>query len=176
MKLLFLILGLIFFSCETKNKGIITETNKLEKTSEKKQSFYVGDVNNDKVQDTAFVNFNKHNEYGDIKISFKMNIPEIELRQSFGVLIKKTEDLNFDGTNEIVIFSRTSEGWWNYISVWSFHDNNWKELKKTKGFISDDKDFENRIVKDKNQYYLIGDDQWNEDEKGNFKKVKLKIE
>ncbi len=175
MKLLFLMFGLIFFSCETKNKEIITETNKLEETSEEKHSFYVGDVNNDKVQDTAFVNFNQQNEYGDMIISFTNNIPEIEFGQSFGVSIKKTEDLNFDGANEIIIFSRTHEGWWNYISVWSIHNNKWKELKKTKGFISDDKDFENRIVKDKNQYFLIGDDQWNEDENGNFKKVKIKI-
>ncbi|MBP6039248.1 MAG: hypothetical protein KA133_12665 [Flavobacterium sp.] len=175
MKQLFLILGLMFFGCNTKNKERISETNILEKKSEDKQSFYLGDVNNDKVQDTAFVNFNQQNEYSDMIISFSNSIPEIELGQSFGVFIKKTEDLNFDGANEIIIFSRTHEGWWNYISVWSFHNNKWKELKQTKGFVSDDKDFENRIVKDKNQYYLIGEDKWNEDENGNFKKVKIKI-
>lgn len=175
MKQLFLILGLMFFGCNTKNKERISETNILEKKSEDKQSFYLGDVNNDKVQDTAFVNFNQQNEYSDMIISFSNSIPEIELEQSFGVFIKKTEDLNFDGANEIIIFSRTHEGWWNYISVWSFHNNKWKELKQTKGFVSDDKDFENRIVKDKNQYYLIGEDKWNEDENGNFKKVKIKI-
>lgn len=165
----------MFFGCNTKNKERISETNILEKKSEDKQSFYLGDVNNDKVQDTAFVNFNQQNEYSDMIISFSNSIPEIELEQSFGVFIKKTEDLNFDGANEIIIFSRTHEGWWNYISVWSFHNNKWKELKQTKGFVSDDKDFENRIVKDKNQYYLIGEDKWNEDENGNFKKVKIKI-
>ncbi|WP_396163207.1 hypothetical protein [Flavobacterium sp.] len=175
MKLLFLILGLIFFSCETKNKQGITETNKLEETSEEKQSFIVGDVNNDKVQDTAFVSFNQQNEYDDLIIKFTNNIPEIDFGQSLGVSIEKTEDLNFDGANEIIIFSRTHEGWWNYISVWSFKSDKWKEIQKTKGFISDDKDFENRIVKDKNQYYLIGDDQWNEDENGDFKKIRVKI-
>jgi hypothetical protein len=175
MKLFFLIFGLIFFSCETKTKESITETIKLEETSEEKQSFFVGDVNKDKVQDTAFVNFNQQNEYGDMIIRFTNNIPEIDFGQSYGVSIKKIEDLNFDGANEIIIFSRTHEGWWNSISVWSFQNDKWQEIQKTKGFVSDDKDFENRIVKDKNQYYLIGDDQWNEDENGNFKKIRVKI-
>lgn len=175
MKLFFLMFGLIFFSCEIKNKGSIIETNKLEERSEEKQSFFVGDVNNDKVQDTAIVNFNQQNEYGDMIISFTNNIPEIYFGQSYGVFVKIIEDLNLDGANEIIIFSRTHEGWWNSISVWSFQNNKWEEIQKTRGFISDDKDFENRIVKDKNQYYLIGDDQWNEDENGNFKKTRVKI-
>lgn len=175
MKLLFLILGLIFFSCETKNKEIVSKTNKLDVASEEKRSFFVGDVNNDKIHDSAFINFNQQNEYDDIIINFTNNIPEISFGQSLGVLIKKTEDLNFDGANEIIIFSRTHEGWWNYISVWSLQNDKWKEIQKTKGFISDDKDFENRIVKDKNQYYLIGDDQWNEDENNIFKKIRVKI-
>lgn len=176
MKLFFLMFGLIFFSCETKKKESIIETNKLEKTLEEKQSFLVGDVNNDKVQDTAIVNFNQQNEYGDIIISFTNNIPEIDFGQSYGVLIKKIEDLNLDGANEIIIFSRTHEGWWNYISVWSFQNGHWKDIAKVKGYVSEDKDFENRIIKDENNYYLIGDDQWNEDENGEFKKIKVKIQ
>ena len=66
-----------------------------------------------------------------------------------------TEDLNNDNANEIIIFSRTNEGWWNYIYVMSFKNGKWEEIAKTKGFISEDKDFENRIIKEKNQFYIF---------------------
>jgi hypothetical protein len=70
---------------------------------------------------------------------------------------------------------RTNEGWWNEISVLSLKDGNGKELAKTKGFITENKDFENRIIKEKNQFYLVGENQWKEDKNGEFEKVKIKI-
>jgi hypothetical protein len=94
---------------------------------------------------------------------------------SLGSVIKETQDLNGDKANEIIIFSRTHEGWWNYVSVWTFKKGKWKELASVKGFIDDDRDFENRIVKENGKYYLIGEDQWNEDEKGEFVKTKVRI-
>lgn len=45
--------------------------------------------------------------------------------------------------------TRTNEGWWNNISVWSFKSGTWNEIAETNAFISDDKDFENRIIKEK---------------------------
>ncbi|MES2543596.1 MAG: hypothetical protein V4548_01830 [Bacteroidota bacterium] len=150
------------------------------------QKFFVGDINNDKIKDTAFITLKRNIETDEIEcgekncyitIKFAENIPEISFDQSLGASVMKTEDLNNDKANEIIIFSRTYEGWWNHISVCSLQNGEWKEIAKTKGFMSGyDEDFENRIVKENNQYYLIGENQWEEDENGEFKKIKVKIE
>lgn len=190
MKIKFLILLLIICSCETKSKKSIPDNSKTEKPVKEKigiedRKFFVGDIDNDKVSDTAFVYYKWNDETNEIEcgekicnidIEFKRNIPKISIEQRLvGVWVMKTEDINHDNANEILIFSRTNEGWWKNISVWSFQKGTWNEIAKTNAFISDDKDFENHIIKEKGKYYLIGQDKWNEDENGNFKIIKIKL-
>jgi hypothetical protein len=189
MKIRFLILLLVVYGCETKTKKSNSKNSKIEKTVQKKieivnRKFFVGDFDNDKVNDTAFVNYKWNIETNEIEcgknnceinIEFKKNIPKISFAQSLGIVVAKTEDVDNDNANEIIIFSRTNEGWWNNISVWSFKNGNWNEIAKTNAFISDDKDYKNRVIKEKGEYYLIGEDKWNEDENGDFKKVKVKL-
>jgi hypothetical protein len=189
MKIRFLILLLVVYGCETKTKKSISKNSEIEKPILNKieienRKFFVGDFDNDKVNDTAFVNYKWNIETNeiecgknncDINIEFKKNIPKISFAQSLGIFVTKTEDVNHDNANEIIIFSRTNEGWWNSISVWSFKNGIWNEIAKTDAFISEDKDFENRIIKEKGKYYLIGEDKWKEDNNGNFNLVKVKI-
>ncbi|MCC9061887.1 hypothetical protein [Flavobacterium piscisymbiosum] len=189
IKIRFLILLLVVYSCQTKETKSTSKKPELEKSNVDeieihKRSFFVGDLDSDKINDTAFVNYKwnaKTNEIEcgkyncDIDIEFKRNIPKISFAQSLGVFVAKTQDVNNDNANEIIIFSRTNEGWWNKISVWSFKNKTWNMIAETDGFISDDKDFENRIIKEKGKYYLIGQDKWNEDENGNFKIIKVKL-
>jgi hypothetical protein len=179
MKIGLLILVLIVFGCETKDKKNIESKTQIEN-----KKFYVGDVNNDKKSDTAFISLKRNIKTDEIecgeknchvKIKFSKIIPEISIDQSLGVFIKKTKDLNNDKANEIIMFSRTYQGWWNDISVWSFHNGKWNEIGKTMGFILENEDFENRIINENDKYYLIGEDMWNEDENGAFKKIKVKI-
>lgn len=61
------------------------------------------------------------------------------------------------------------------ISAYSFDGHTWNVLAETKAIISENKDFENRILKENDIYYLIGDDKWNEDKNGAFLKIKIKI-
>jgi hypothetical protein len=189
MKIRFLILLLVAYGCETKTKKSISKNTEIDKSVQKKietenRKFFVGDFDNDKVNDTAFVNYKWNIETNEIvcgknnceiNIEFKKNIPKISLTQSLGIVVAKTQDVNNDNANEIIVFSRTNEGWWNNISIWSFKNGTWNEIAKTNAFISDDIDFENRIIKENGKYYLIGEDKWNEDENGDFKKVKLKL-
>jgi hypothetical protein len=189
MKIIFLILVLVTYGCETKTKNRISKNSKIEKPVQKKietenRKFFVGDFDNDKINDTAYVNYKWNIETNeiecgknncDINIEFKKNIPKISFAQSLGIVVVKTEDVNNDNANEILVFSRTNEGWWNKISVWSYKNKTWKMIAETDAFISEDKDFENRIIKEKKKYYLIGEDKWNEVENGNFKKVKVKL-
>lgn len=189
MKNIILILLLVVYGCETKTKKSISRKKEVEKPLQntiktENRRFFAGDFDNDKVNDTAFVNYKWNIETNeiecgknncDITIEFKNNLPKISFAQSLGIVVAKTEDVTNDNANEILIFSRTNEGWWNTISVWSFKNGKWNEIAATTGFLSDDKDFENRIIKEKGTYYLIGDDKWNEDESGNFKKVKVRL-
>jgi|GEM_PF-1064685 len=183
------LIGYLKFSRKTEPKKSSSGNFKTENKAPKKieienRMFLVGDIDNDKVNDTAFVHYKWNTETNemecgknncDINIAFKKNIPKISVAQSLGIVVAKTEDVNNDGANELLIFSRTNEGWWDNISVWSFKNGKWNEIAETTGFLSDDKDFENRIIKEKGNYYLIGDDKWNEDEYGNFNKVKVRL-
>jgi hypothetical protein len=150
-----------------------------------RDTFLIGDINNDKKQDTAFMLYDLiirkdsmqenycANKECNMIIKFANNIPELEIRQSIGIYIKKINDLNNDKANEMMIFSRWTEGWWEDIYIYSFRNNKWIELAKTNAFLEEDKDWENRIVKLNSQYYLIGDDKWNES-KG-IRSLKVKI-
>ncbi|OUL63910.1 hypothetical protein [Flavobacterium sp. AJR] len=168
MKFVLFVFLIFCFGCETKKDNTARET----KTEIKR--FIIGDVNNDKIQDTAFVRVISHNNLDQVAIEFSKIIPPLSF-ESLGVYIQKVNDLNGDNRNEIIIFSRTHEGWWNEISIWSFYNQKWEKIAKTKAFISEDKDFKNRIIKENGNYFLIGDDMWNEDEKGAFLKTKVKI-
>jgi hypothetical protein len=169
-----------------KNVSKTTETKEYVKAKieTENKKFFIGDVNNDKINDTAFISLKRNLETDEIEcggknciinVTFSENIPEISFDQSLGLVIMKTEDLNNDKGNEIIIFSRTNEGWWNNISVWTFKNGKWEEIAKTKGFISENMNFENRIIKEKNQFYLIGENQWKENKNDEFEKVKIRI-
>ena len=189
MKIRFLILFLVVYGCETKIEKSVSKNSEIEKPKHKKietenKKFFVGDFDNDKVNDTAFVNYKWNIETNeiecsknncDIDIEFKRNIPKISFAQSLGIFVAKTDDVDNDNANEIIIFSRTNESWWKNISVWSFKNGIWNKIAETNAFISDDKDYENRVIKEKGKYYLIGQDKWKEDENGNFKEVKVKL-
>lgn len=171
---------LVIFGCRTKKK----ETEKVIQTTIESKAFFVGDINNDQENDTAFISFKRNIETNEveglennccIKVEFKGSIPAITLDQNSGIFIAKTEDLNNDKVNEIIIFAQTNEGYWNNISVWSFKGRKWNEIARTKAFISENQDFGNRIVKEKGNYYLIGENQWKENKNGDFEKVKVKI-
>lgn len=189
MKIRYLLLLLVGYSCQTttnKNSANHSQTEKSVQTEivTENRKYYIGDINNDNVNDTAFVNFKwnlKTNaiECGknncDITIVFKKNIPKISFSQSLGIVVAKSEDVNHDNANEILVFSRTNEGWWHTLSVWTYTNKTWKLLAETDAFISTDTDSENRVRKENGTYYLIGDDKWHEDENGDFKKIKIKL-
>jgi hypothetical protein len=175
------------FKNENKSNVIDKIENKenISKTTEtENKKFFIGDVNNDKINDTAFISLKRNLETNEIEcdgkscsinVTFSKNITKISFDQSLGIVIMKTEDLNNDKGNEIIIFSRTNEGWWNNIYVWTFKNGKWEEITKTKGFISENRNFENRIVKEKNHFYLVGENQWKENKNGEFEKVKIRI-
>jgi hypothetical protein len=189
MKITFLPLLFVVYGCVPKTNPRISNDIEIEKTSPstvvtENRNYSIGDIDHDAVQDTAFIHYKWNLETNaiacdtpgcDITIAFKKGIPSIRIAQSLGVFVVKTEDVTNDKANEILIFSRTNEGWWNTLSVWTYTNKAWKQLAETDAFIGNDTDSDNRVRKENGMYYLIGDDKWNEDENGDFKKIHIKL-
>jgi len=150
-----------------------------------RRPYFVGDINNDKQADTAYVIYDRSvrtdstiekecvNKNCEVIIKFNSKIPDLIIDQSLGIYIQKTEDLNNDKANEIILFSEWFEGYWYYIYTWTFKNGKWKEIARTKAFLSEDKDYENRIIKTNSQFYLVGDG-W-DDSKGGVTERSINI-
>lgn len=148
--------------------------------------YIVGDIDNDKKIDSAYVSYEERirkdgkiekecvSKNCEVKIKFTGNIPDLIINQSLGIYIQETKDLNNDNANEILLFSEWVEGYWGKMFVWSFKNGIWQEIARTKAFLSDEKDYENRITQIKSQFYLIGDG-W-DDSKGGVVERSLKVE
>ncbi len=134
----------------------------------------VGDVDGDNKPDTAQVEFDirmgkdSTPDYYDcnfrhceLTIQFRPNIPSLIVEQSIGLLAKETQIPNINGGNDILIFSRWMEGSWKYMSIYTLYRKKWIEIGHAKMFGDEDKDFEHRIIKLKDDYYILGD-KWND--------------
>lgn len=149
-------------------RSTISGNNNLHRI---KKTFKVGDVNNNGKKDIATVDYiydftNDQVSCNDksclIAILFDGKIPPLEIENTRSIYVEKTFDINDDGANEILIFSLTNEGFWNTISVYSLQHNQWKEVAKTKGFLSENRQFKDRVIKSNGNYFLIGDG-WEDD-------------
>ena len=143
------------------------------------KKYYIGDVDNDKNEDFVTVITSRNKETNDvihdvINIKFSNDNFEMGFYPSEAIYITKIEDVDKDGSNEILIFSKTHEGWWNDISIWTFKNKEWEEVAKTKGFCSDNEDFENRVINKSGKYFLVGDD-YELAKKGTIKKIKIRL-
>lgn len=138
--------------------------------------FPIGDVDNNAINDYATVSFFKDKDVAAymVNIKFSNNDFEMGFYPCESIYITTTEDVNKDRNNEIIIFSKNHEGWWNDIYVWTFKNKEWTQIAETKGFCADNEDFENRVMKIKGNYYLIGETT-ELDQHGDFEKVKVKL-
>ena len=81
-----------------------------------RKPFAVGDINNDEKTDSVFVIYDRvisldgtiekecANKNCAVRVEFTNNLPRLIIDQSFGITIQKTEDLNNDKANEIILF------------------------------------------------------------------------
>ncbi|HEY9049179.1 MAG TPA: hypothetical protein VIN08_24930 [Ohtaekwangia sp.] len=149
------------------------------------EPYYVGDINNDKSVDTAYVIYDRSvradgtiekecaNTNCEVKIKFTGNIPDLIIDHSLSVYLEKADDMNHDQANEIILFSEWFEGYWYNIFVWTFKSGKWEEVARTKAFLSEEKDYENRLIKIDSQFYLVGDG-W-DDSKGGVTERSIKV-
>ncbi len=153
-----------------------------------RRPYFVGDINNDKQADSAYVIYDRRisadsviekecvSKNCEVTIKFNGDIPDLIIEQSLGIYIQKTEDLNNDKSNEIILFSEWFEGYWYDIYAWTFKNGKWKEIARTKAFLSEEKDYESRIIKTNSQFHLLGDG-WDYSNGGvTERSIKIKID
>jgi hypothetical protein len=191
MKAIFLLLILFTFNSCLKNSGEkAAEIKVLDKkvgsenqTRSIVEKYPVGDINNDEKPDMATIGYNysyltdqvRTNDHnGFIDIAFSAGIPDLRINNTLDVFTKPTPDLNNDGANEILVFSRFESNW-NNILVYSFSVGSWKKLAEAKCLYDDYRDLTDRIIKEEGNFYLLGDS--GDESKGELEKrvVKIKI-
>jgi hypothetical protein len=139
-----------------------------------RRPFATGDVNNDKVADTAIAIFDQiitadsitENDCGqgvcDLKLEFKSPIKPLVF-EAMNVYLHPVMDVNGDGANEIAVYQWWYQCCWVTLNIYSYIGSEWNIVATSKAFISwDDDDFINRVVKLKGNYYLMGQ-KWNKD-------------
>ena len=171
MKLLLSVLVLFFLEACI-HKPAISEDRVKENSLPQhiEYKYNVGDLDNDGKSDTAIVKYDMFfnpeecaNPSCNVNVDFSGTIPSLDFDMSMGILVTETEDLNNDGINEILLFSRTFEGWWQKMYVYSFKNKKWTELAQGKAFCSDEKDFENRIIKKTTDEFALVTDVYNDE-------------
>lgn len=148
------------------------------------QNHLTGDLNGDRQKDSVFVSYKRvlspdnsyQKECGQnvcySRIRFSSPIPEMII-EAFSIDVKDVGDVNGDGRNDLLVFLEGNLYNWGEMRLYSYYNNEWTLCQYGPAFLSDDKDYEKRIVKSGDHYYLM-QDVWNRDY-SDFSRKKLKI-
>lgn len=133
----------------------------------------LGDINNDKIADTAFIftpeTIECHNSQGEIqltlgcekdicynKIKFSCKLPEIYFDNSVWGRIEKIDDIDNDGVNELIF----SPGWftscWGRLYIYSYKNGNWVKICENSFRRCEGESLKSHVVNKNNKYYLNG--------------------
>lgn len=143
LKIIFIAILLFTASCNSMKKEL---KNKVKIQKEKWESFILGDLNNDGINDTAFVYTPKYYETEDIKnsdyiqfdscvnnkcfnkIKFSSSFNGIYINNSLWGKVEAIDDLDGDGINEIIF----QTNWWigTHVEIIIYSYN-----KKTKKWV-----------------------------------------
>ncbi|MGX7666719.1 hypothetical protein [Flavobacterium pedocola] len=182
--LAFIIVLVVIFGFFPKSKGRNSEIQTITKTTdtvkEKEEieaamtdTVLLGDINNDKITDTAFIYTPptiKHvDENGEIlyqfgcvdnncfnKITFSCKIPEIYFEGSVWGAVDNAGDLNKDGYNELIFSPNWFTSCWGSLYLYSFNGKEWKPITKVTYRRCSDEPLKSHVIKIKNKYYLKG--------------------
>lgn len=141
-------------------------------------TFYLGDMNKDGIQDTAIVfspfhaypsttNFSEGGcEDDSCLTTVKFNFSETILKHAGALGFQTffaTEDLNADGIMEVAFIPQWFQSCWQGLFVYSLKNSSWNQIGSGSVFACADEDFSHRVVKiDQHTFKIIGV-RWNED-------------
>lgn len=187
MKTLLLIIFCLSGTCITA-QDFVRKLDPGERFDTVRQAFAIGDVNNDKLTDTAIAVYERIIAADStiinlcskgvcyIDIDMPKGIDNLQI-EAFNIFIDTAPDVNGDGANEILIYWWWTECCWVTLDMYTYKAGKWKTIATSKAFISwDDEDFKNRVIKKGSNYFLMGD-KWNKDNAVILKdKVKINIQ
>lgn len=165
--IIFLIIPFIILKGQTKKTVLVRDTiiNNIKKKivfSEWKP-FVLGDINNDKIIDTAFVYTPAYyatidtsissepildscinNQYYN-RVKFSCKLPELYIENSIWGFVEKIDDLDEDGINEIIFQTNWYIGTHVEIYIYSYFNGKWVVLAENSRYAEDS--YKNLITK-----------------------------
>jgi len=135
------------------------------------EKIIIGDINNDKVIDTAFVKgpkfINNEDGWGDcttgnceITISFSCGYPSITMANAVAGFVENIGDIDKDGIAEIIIVPSWFIGCWGQIHFYTLKKGNWKNIGNAKRNICREESFMNCIKKMKGNKIKVMEEIW----------------
>lgn len=135
------------------------------------EKIVIGDINNDKVIDTAFVKgpkfINEEDGWGDCKdgnckitVSFSCNFPSVTIANSVSGFVENIGDIDNDGISEIIIVPSWFIGCWGQIHFYTMKNGKWKNSGNAKRNICEDESFMNCIKKLKGNKVQVIEQIW----------------
>ena len=134
-------------------QNVKSQTNKFDL-----EKIIIGDINNDKIIDTAFVNGPKYISekefWGDCKngncaitISFSCNFPSITIENAVTGFVENIGDIDNDGISEIIIVPSWFVGCWGKIHFYTMKNRKWKDAGNAKRNLCGEESFMQFIKK-----------------------------
>jgi hypothetical protein len=138
----------------------------------------LGDINNDKIIDTAFVkgaSYPAENSDSwdctncNTEITFSNGLPTIYCGNAIGAQVCNIGDIDEDGAAEIMIIPWWFVGCWSQLHFHTLKNSSWNEFERAKIRICEDEDLSLRVKKIKKNKFSVTEDIPNED----YSEVKL---
>ena len=135
------------------------------------EKLIIGDINNDKIIDTAFVKgprfINEDDGWGDCKngnceitISFSCDYPNISIGNAVSGFVENIGDIDNDGISEIIIVPSWFIGCWGQIHFYTMKSGKWKDVGRAKRNICREESFMNCIKKMKGKKVQVIEEIW----------------
>ena len=155
-----------------------TESDPVFEVHQNIDTFQLGDMNFDGIEDTAIV-FSPFHAYPSpdnsitggceddsclTKIKFNFTESELEHTGALGFQsLFATDDLNSDGIKELGFIPKWFQSCWQGLFVYSFEKSQWKQIGSGSVYACSDENFSERVKKIDSDRFMVNSMRWNED-------------